>query len=442
MRNLKKIAAAIAFAMILPVFSAIPLNATAETGESSLFDTVVLKSMTGEESADAYTQGESGMKLNITGKNASVTFGGDDVQQFGLFDDVIIDLRLKIEGSGYNGDLKLYKPEGDLIDYGFPMGEWNRVRYKTKVYEQNGKKIVRLDFYNGKGKTIEISDFKIEKAPEDKPILGGVKLYSMECTGLMEGYVLVTPEGKVIVIDGGNNAEVDALVKFLRTFTNKVDYWFITHFHSDHATALHVILQNYDIAIENLGYSFIESSVVKERSGDSDYWLCDAINEDVLEYPNKVKNVITPGYGDVYKVSETVSVKALNDSWFEKNNNYGNNSGIIYKVETPGEDILFLGDMGDRGDYYLQDDWARSEIESCTVIQMAHHGQNGVTDKFYAAIKDIKVCLYPAAQWIYDNDNGKGFNSANLKTLHTRDLMRERGVMEIIISAHGRKLLI
>ena len=53
----------------------------------------------------------------------------------------------------------------------------------------------------------------------------------------------------------------------------------------------------------------------------------------------------------------------------------------------------------------------------------------GVTDYFYSMIDDIRVCLYAAPKWVFDNDeNGKGVNTSNLDTMHTRDLMRERGV--------------
>ena len=136
-------------------------------------------------------------------------------------------------------------------------------------------------------------------------------------------------------------------------------------------------------------------------------------------------------------------MKVLNDAWYtERDSNYGNNSGIMFKMETPGESVLFTGDMGNRGDVYLKDEWTRKEIESCTLIQMAHHGQNGTSDAFYNAIKDIKVCLYPAVDWVYNNDNGSGFNTANLDSLHIRDLMRERGVMNVYTSGMGRKIIL
>ena len=340
--------------------------------------------------------------------------------------------------------MKVYKAEGDLVDYGYPANVWNRVRFKTMVYTENGGNFVKIELGFAANKTAYISGLKVTASEEDKPLLGGVKLISLESVTLAMGYVAITPDNKVIVIDGGYVAgDTAVMLELLRTFTHKVDYWFLTHFHTDHTTVPAQLLENEDIVIENLYYDFPTSQMVKDLSGDSDYPFCDKFEDLVKNNPQKVKNVIKPHYKDEYKLGEYVTMKVLNDAWYtERDSNYGNNSGIMFKMETPGESVLFTGDMGDRGDVYLKDEWTRKEIESCTLIQMAHHGQNGTSDAFYNAIKDIKVCLYPAVDWVYNNDNGSGFNTANLDSLHIRDLMRERGVMNVYTSGMGRKIIL
>ena len=60
------------------------------------------------------------------------------------------------------------------------------------------------------------------------------------------------------------------------------------------------------------------------------------------------------------------------------------------------------------------------------VVQMAHHGQNGVDKEFYAHIMP-KVCLYCTPDWLWENDNGGGRNSGPWKTLETRRWMEELG---------------
>lgn len=396
------------------------------------------------EADDTFTYaGESSsLKMKLTSDKAGIYLELPALQEYAIGDQVVVDMRLYMEGTGYNGTFKLYKAGGELIDYAFPGGVWSRVRFQTRVFEKDGVKNVFISMEKGKGLTIWLSNPAVDTAEEDAPLFGGVKLYQIEPkSNLMNSYIVETKEGEIIVMDGGDLADADNLVKVLRTFTNEVDHWFISHYHSDHVRALVTILEYHNIKIRNLYFDFPTSAEVKQNSGDSDGYLADELVAKIAQYPEKVENVITAGRGLTVQVGADVTVKALNDAYKVKNNNYGNNTTVVYKVETPGEDILFLGDLGDRGDAYLEDEWFVKEAESCTVIQLAHHGQNGTTDKFYNMIKEKKVVLYAAKQWIYDNDNGSGFNTANLTTLHMRDLVREWGVLRVYTQAGGRLLL-
>lgn len=397
-----------------------------------------------DSSGESYSGNNGSTKISIYDRKASMLFYVDD---FNAGDHVTVNFRMKICGHGgsHNGDLRLYKADGELIDYGFPNDVWCRVRFRAEVSGDDSGRFVKVNLHNN-GETFYIADVTIEKGEEKKPLLGGVKLYSMEAKGLMMGYVLVTKENKVIVFDGGAESDADELAEFLASITSKVDYWFLTHFHDDHIHALYKILGSHPIVIENLYYSFPEVEDVKRQSDDCDAWLCDALNEAVASHPDKVKRTFKPQKGDVIKVDSSVTVKVLNNGWFEQDgkhvNHYGNNSGIIYKVQTPAEPILFLGDIGEKGDEYIKDSRFKSEVENCTVIQMAHHGQDCVSVDFYAAIKNIKACLYPSALWIYDNNAGEGFNTHILNITRYRDFIRERGVTDIYVAAHGRELIV
>ena len=389
-----------------------------------------------------YAGESSSLKMKLTSDKAGIYLELPALQEYAIGDQVVVDMRLYMEGTGYNGTFKLYKAGGELIDYAFPGGVWSRVRFQTRVFEKDGVKNVLISMEKGKGLTIWLSNPAVDTAEEDAPLFGGVKLYQIEPkSNLMNSYIVETKKGEIVVMDGGDLADADNLVKILRTFTNEVDYWFISHYHSDHVRALVTILEYHNIKIKNLYFDFPTSAEVKQNSGDSDGYLADELLAKIAQHPEKVGNVIKAERGLTVQVDDGVAVKALNDAYMVKNNNYGNNTTVVYKVETPGEDILFLGDLGDRGDAYLEDEWFVEEAESCTVIQLAHHGQNGTTDKFYNMIKEKKVVLYAAKQWIYDNDNGSGFNTANLTTLHMRDLVREWGVLRVYTQAGGRLLL-
>ena len=417
------------------------VGAYAET--VAMMDNYTVYGATAEaDTAFTYAEESSSLKMQLTSDKAGIYLEFPALQDYAIGDEVVVDLRLYMEGTGYNGTFKLYKAGGELIDYAFPGGVWSRVRFQTRVFEKDGVKNVLISMEKGKGLTIWLSNPAVDAAEEDTPLFGGVKLYQIEPkSNLMNSYIVENKEGEIIVMDGGDLADADNLIKVLRSFTNEVDHWFISHYHCDHLRALVTILEYHNIKIKNLYFDVPTSAEIKQNCGDGDGYLADELVAKVAQYPDKVENVITPKRGMTVQVGEDVTVKVLNDAYKVKNNNYGNNTTVVYKVETPGEDILFLGDLGDRGDAYLEDEWFVAEAESCTVIQLAHHGQNGTTDKFYNMIKEKKVVLYAAKQWIYDNDNGSGFNTATLTTLHMRDLVREWGVLRVYTQAGGRLLL-
>lgn len=339
------------------------------------------------------------------------------------------------EEDGYDGFV-LNTWGGLPIDYGFKRNAWNRVNFDGNIFHKEGEEVVCLLFENAIGKEIYITDVTVnDDTFTTEGIFGGVELYQYEPNSphqtMMNGYVLVTPDGKLVVQDGGYIGDGEELLKLINQYNYKVDGWFLSHYHVDHVTALTEILNEGDIVIENLYYNFSASW----PNLDADKGCITALENALRAHPEKVKNIITTKKGDEYTFGEYLKIKVLNDPDYLTQINSGNNTSVVFKAETPGEDILFLGDLGETGDTYLQDPYFVREMRSCAVVQMAHHGQNGVSDRFYEVMDNIKVCLYPAPQWLYDviegAHNGIGVNalgSGPWNTLHTRHLMRTLGV--------------
>ena len=76
----------------------------------------------------------------------------------------------------------------------------------------------------------------------------------------MMGYILKTKNNKLIVIDGGTTDDTDNLIKNINDNGKKVDYWFITHAHDDHAGAFTQIVNDTDIQIDNIYISLNDFS--------------------------------------------------------------------------------------------------------------------------------------------------------------------------------------
>ena len=90
--------------------------------------------------------------------------------------------------------------------------------------------------------------------------------------------------------------------------------------------------------------------------------------------------------------------------------------------------MIFLGDAFTRASEELLEN---PEILKADAVQMAHHGQNGVTKEVYEAIQP-KICCFNAPEWLYNNDNGGGYNSGKWKSIEVRSWVEELGAKSIL----------
>ena len=362
-------------------------------------------------------------------------------EEYDAGDKVHLSFRLNPSGmvGGYSS-FELCSWGGETIDYAYEYNVWNWVNYDATILEIDGKNTVLLSFNKALREKVAISEFTVDDDLfEVDGMFGGVDVYQYEGSPQtqMLGFVFVTKDGKIVVYDGGYIGDGANLVKLIHEHGRVVSGWFISHYHNDHVTGLMEILENSDIVIENLYHDFPQDKEHFAQYGGGDAWIVEAMDELVAQYPEKVQNVVRTSQKDEF-VFDELKIKVLNNVDETSTNNYGNNTTIVYKAETPGESILLLGDLGETGDKYIKDSYFLKEMRTCRVVSMAHHGQNGTSRDFYKCIDDIKVCLYSAPLWLYDNDQGGGINSGTWKTLQTRGWMRDAGVRVSLCVQDGR----
>lgn len=247
----------------------------------------------------------------------------------------------------------------------------------------------------------------------------------------MMGYIMKTSTGKVIVVDGGNDADESNLVEHIKALGNKVDVWFITHPHGDHASAIIRVIEETDIPIEKIYYTMNDlewyKNYAKERAGEAERFYNALQNE-------RIKNNI-----EEVKLNQIINIDFIKCEILgvknpEITNNAFNNSSMVIKMNLEKSSILFLGDTGEEsGDKLLntQKDKLKSDI-----VQVAHHGQRGAKESLYQEIKPT-ICLWPTPKWLWDNDNGGGKDSGQWKTLETRAWMEKLGVKKNIVEKDG-----
>lgn len=240
-------------------------------------------------------------------------------------------------------------------------------------------------------------------------------------------YVVQTTNGKVIVMDGGFEAEKDYLRGFIDALGGKVDAWIISHPHDDHITAIIALLENpKGLKIDKIYHS---------RFPDV---LIDAESEKTAEITRKFYSlldnatdieVVDCHCGDEFEIDD-VNFKILSEKNPEMaNRNPYNNSSMAYKMWDSKKSFIFLGDLGVEGGQKLLDSEYAKDLE-CDYLQMAHHGQNGCNKKFYQTVK-FRACLWPSPKWVYNAPMGR------LKTAEVRGWMKELGITEHYVSNEG-----
>ncbi len=263
-------------------------------------------------------------------------------------------------------------------------------------------------------------------APDELCMLQG------QGTAQMLSVVIKTADGSLAVLDGGWEEDGEYLADVIMQNGGRVGVWLLTHPHSDHAGALYHILQyRKEVQIDHVYESFADPAWYQKVSPE-DPGIAGELLTELQSLPegtltNSLKK------GDQIFLDDVVFT--VMNSRYEQKNDPVNNSCIVYQAAIKGKTILFLGDLGYEGGERLLKDCGKEGLKS-DIVQMAHHGQNGVGKEVYAAIAP-EICLWPTPKWLWDNDNGGGTGSGPWKTLETRKWMEELGVTKHYITKDG-----
>lgn len=251
----------------------------------------------------------------------------------------------------------------------------------------------------------------------------------------MMSYVLKTHGNRIIVIDGGTRGDAPYLRTFLEKLGNHVDLWILTHPHSDHVDAVVEIMKDpKGITVDRFYGSFPPRDWIAEHEKSS------AVTIEGWEAVAKEKSLtlVEPELGEMLTV-DGVTIEFLGLKNLEFTVNAINNSSIAFLVATGKTRILFTGDLGLEGGRKLLHSPFGKQVRA-DIVQMAHHGQNGVDKAFYEALAP-KHCLWPTPKWLWDVDNGGGKGSGPWKTLEVRQWMEELGVKKHSVTWQGEACL-
>jgi hypothetical protein len=237
-------------------------------------------------------------------------------------------------------------------------------------------------------------------------------------------YLLKTAGGKVVMMDGGYATELPKLRKYLEEAGNHVDLWFISHPHEDHMEALATILMDpQGITIDKVIYSRVQDAFLDNEPGSAEnargyYRALDntLARTDFLNLHQPFQRFDIDGIG--------IMVIAVDHPEF-KSTHY-NDQSMIIRVWDDAKSVVFLGDAEvECGDAALRE---CREYLDCDYLQMAHHGQGGVSEEFYKTVR-FRACLWPTPSWVWEPGDRTW-----LTTLDTRRWMDEKGITEHHVS--------
>ncbi|MBO4642432.1 MAG: MBL fold metallo-hydrolase [Bacteroidaceae bacterium] len=241
-------------------------------------------------------------------------------------------------------------------------------------------------------------------------------------------YVFRTSGGKVVVMDGGFPEEEFTMRGFLGALGNEVEAWFISHPHDDHMGALWEILKQgtQDLHIKAIYHSKLIDKVIDAESTEAEKTR--DFYERLSKCDARVIDIQQPGIIYDYDGMQLKILSVANDFTV----NPYNNSSMIMRVWDKRKSIVFLGDAGVECGKKVLDTPYKVDLD-CDYLQMAHHGQNGCDEDFYRSIK-FHACLWPTPLWVWNNDQGKGFNTGTLNTIKTRTWMDQLQIKEHHVS--------
>ena len=250
----------------------------------------------------------------------------------------------------------------------------------------------------------------------------------------MNSFLIVTPSGKVIAIDGGHRQDATYFLSYLREVTGKeiphIDAWFLTHPHNDHNHAFICMLKNApeEVSVDTMVYAFPHPDFLREHAPREA-----AQQQEFEDARPEFEHFLTRvGRGDRFSCGDfAFEVVYANDEPCAENP--GNNSSTVYRVEVMGTTVLFPGDMGCEAEERILD---CPEKLKADIVQMSHHGQEGLSKEVYALIAP-KLCLWPTPDWLWVNDAGKGPGTGPWKTPDTRRWMEELNVSSHLVTKDG-----
>ena len=219
--------------------------------------------------------------------------------------------------------------------------------------------------------------------------------------GQGDGAFINLKGGTQIIVDGGpDNKLIGCVGKYMPYFDHRIEYLIISHPDKDHFVGAIEILRRYDVK-----RVFV--------NGDT---------SDIPEYAEFLKlaaDKINVAYTDSDIILGNMKIDFLYPYSLARETKDNNGNSLVFQFEYAGKNILFTGDLPEKGEQELIKNKADLPAD---ILKVAHHGsKNSSSVEFLKAVRP-KLAIISAGK---DNDYGHPHyrvlkNLENLKIKYLR----------------------
>lgn len=225
----------------------------------------------------------------------------------------------------------------------------------------------------------------------DKRAQGEMRVHFVD-VGQGDATIIQLPDGKVMLIDGGDNedAHTTALLRYLRALkVEAIDYLVATHADADHCGGLTEVVRMFDVkraflpmvnVTENTAYATFYAQLMKEG--------CD--------YTYAARGVSLSTQGEYAYTLEFIYPYTLDTE--KENESDDNAASAVLWLDYQGASVLFTGDAPKSVEEKLMLDDALDaivgvELSDTELLKVSHHGSKDATSKAFLEYLGVEYAV-------------------------------------------------
>ena len=164
---------------------------------------------------------------------------------------------------------------------------------------------------------------------------------------------MIITEDSVVVIDAGPDDHADSTQKYIKSYTDTIDYLILTHPHEDHIGGADEIIESMNV----------KNIIMSDASTDTGTFssLLDVIEKSQI-------NLIEAQAGDSYSTGEIYFTILAPIAEFTDLNDYS----IVTKVEFGETSVIITGDVENHSEKLIAEEYA--SFLHADILQVGHHG--------------------------------------------------------------------